>query len=709
MTDYQGLDPAVVAAFDEAYPVPGDVEVLAEIEALEKLFGCSMPVELGQMLEVERDPVLAPTPRELAEMDKPFEALILRAQELDDCVSLLFPLTGSVYVRRFFGVEVLGHVTGKPEQPMMPFVGWRRDKWAYDLPSFRQLAMAKRAFDSRKDDELEGLLAPIWRRVGPTEWTEDLFYVAEDTGLKDRLDEATKDVTDLRGSLRQWWRHERALFYAFAMMGKFRPPEEGAFDIDPFPALDNENLTTNLGLQMALLWSGWFMPRDNLLERAMEATAESKSVLVQDARRLLSELLDGRTMVGSVDFAEARRRYPTWVRDPAAYAVEKRRRRREALEQRIEPSEYGIELVRAEWPLSSPVLEDAELPTTTIAWDAETRKLAFGATESVLPEPEPDSKIYLARNSTKTAVSPSGRFFYCTCTVHRRKADKSGWENAPMIAEHDLESGTWRTVVDTPNLEWFACTDEGRWITRDNDSITLLRDLGHEMEGKHGAFVGQPKTLHLPELGVVIAYGSADLVNGRDPDDAKSPWVRVIAYWRDRLACIAAFPVDGVELARDDDGKVGLVAADRHVAWELRNLEAGVAAWREASQKEEAEERAKREAFGPITIDRAVEALNTFAGTEYGPEYQEGVDEAFATAMSVLREDAETVAAAKTAKHSLEIARPVKNAFGPAMTKAQRGPQFMDFALKCTMLVPAFADIVVRAAAASAFEELRKT
>lgn len=711
MTNYEGLDSAVVTAFEEAYPASEDADVRAEIEALEQLFGCAMPEEIGRLLEVERDPVLAPTPRELVAMDKPFEALILRAQELNDCVSVLFPLTGSVYVRRFMGMDLLANIPGKPEQPAMPFVGWRRNAWAYDMPSIRQLAVALQAFNSRADDELEALLTPIWRRIGPTEWTEDLFYVAEDTGLKDKLESATEGQTDLRGSLNQWWKHERALFFGFAMMGKFREPQEGAFKIDPFPALERENLLTNLGTQMALLWMGWFMPRNDLLERALEATAESRSLLVQDARRLLQELLDGRTMVGTVDFAEARRQYPIWVADPDAYAVEKRRRRREKLEKRLEPTEHGIELVRAEWPLSAEVVSDRERPTKEIGWDAETRVLTIDGREQTLAEPDPASKIYLARNGALTSLSPSGRRFYCNCTVHRPKADGSGWENAPMLAEYDLDAGTWRKVADTPRMDWFACIDDGRWLRSDHDTITLLRDLGPELEGKYEAFRGQPKTLHLPELGVVIAYGSPDLVNGRDPDQSKAPWVRVVGYWRERLACLAAFPIDGVEItAVQENGawKVGLVAADRHVAWELRNLEAGVKAWREASREQEAEERAKREAFGKVTIDRAVEALNTFAGTDYGPEYQEGVNEAFAKALAALREDPNAVEAAKAAEHPLEIAHPVKNAFGPAMTKADRGPQFMDFALKCTMLVPAYADIVVRAAAASAFDELRK-
>ena len=711
VTKYDGLDAAVVTAFEEAYPAPDDADVRAEVEALEKLFGCAIPEEIGRLLEVERNPILAPTPCELVGMEKPFEALILRAQELDDCVSLLFPLTGSVYIRRFMGMDLLGHVTGKPEQPAMPFVGWRRNKWAYDLPSLRQLAASMGALNQGAEDEVEKLLAPIWRRIGPTEFTEGLFYELEDLGIKERLEDSTKEQVDLRGSLNQFWRHERALFFGFAMMGKFRQPEEGAFKIDPLPALEREDLLTNLGTQMALLWMGWFMPRNELLERTLEATSESKSLLVQDARRLLRELLDGRTMVGDVDFAEARRQYPIWVEDPDAYAVEKRRRRREKLEQRLEPSEHGIELVRAEWPLSADAVTAPELPAKEIGWDAETRVLTLDGSDRTLAEPEPESKIYLARSGAITALSPSGSRFYCTCTVHRPKRDKSGWENAPMIAEYDLDAGTWRTVADTPRMDWFTCVDDGRWLRSDHDSITLLRDLGPELDAKYEALLCQPKTLHLPDLGVVIAYGSPDLVNGRDPDKSKAPWVRVIAYWRERLTCLAAFPIDGVEIrAIQEDGawKVGLIAADGLVAWELRNLESGVAAWRDASQREEAEDRAKREAFGRVTIDRAVEALNTFAGTEYTPEYQEGVNEAFAKAMDVLREDAEAVAAAKAAEHSLEIARPVKNAFGTALTKADRGPQFMDFALKCTMLVPAFADIVVRAAAASAFDELRK-
>jgi hypothetical protein len=699
------------AAFEAAFPVSDDPQVRDEIDALAALFGCAMPAEIARVLELERHPVLAPTPRELVALDKPFEALILRAQELDDCVPLLFPLTGSVYLRRFRRMDLLGHVTGVPGQPVMPFVGWRREKWAYDLPSLLQLVAAMDAFDTRADEQLESLLQPIWRRVGPTEWTEDLFYELGRSGAAQRLEDATTDQQDLRPSLKQWWRHERALFYGFAMMGKFRAPERAAFDIDPFAAFDREHLTRDLGLQMALLWFGWFVPRGDLLGRAMAATEGSTSLLVRDARRLIGELQDGRTMVGRVDFAEARRTYKTWIEDPAAYEVEQRRRRREALEKRVEPSEHGIALGRAQWPLHAEPTTSPELPSTSIQWDAETRVLQVADAElRTLPPPEPDTKIYLARNGPSTALSPDGRRFYCNCTVHRPKADRSGWENAPMIVEHDLDRGTWRELFEAAKLAWFACTDDGRWLRCDADGITLLRDLGAELEGKYSAFLGQPRTLHLPELGVVIAYGSADLVNGRDPDDPRAPWVRVIAYWRERLECIAAFPIDGVEIVVDRTGdtpSVGLVAADREVAWELRGLQAGVAAWREDSQRTAAQERAKREAFGEITIDRAIEALNAFAGTGYGPEYQEWVNEAFADALAALRTDPEAVALARAASHPLEIATPVRNAFGKEMNNGKRGPLFMDFALKCTILVPAYADIVVRAAATSAFAALR--
>lgn len=698
------------AAFEAAFPPSDDAHVRDEIDALAALFGREMPPEIARVLELERHPVLAPTPRELVALDQPFEALILRAQELDDCVPLLFPLTGSVYLRRFRGMDLLGHVTGVPGQPIAPFVGWRREKWAYDLPSFMQLARAMDAYGARADDQLEPLLQPIWRRVGPTEWTDDLFYELGRSGAKQRLEDATTDQPDLRSSLTQWWRHERALFYGFAMMGKFRPPERGAFGIDPFAILEREHLTRDLGLQMALLWFGWFVPRGDLLERAMAATERSTSLLVRDARRLIGELQNGRTMVGRVDFAEARRTYGAWIEDPAAYEIEQRRRRRVALERRTQPSEHGITIERAEWPLRAEPTSSPEVPATSIQWDAETRVLQIAdADPRTLPPPEPDAKIHLSRSAT--ALSPDGRRFYCTCSVHRAKADRSGWENAPMIAEHDLDRGTWRTVFDAKDLAWLACTGDGRWLRRDADRITLLRDLGIELDGKYSAFLGQPRTLHLPELGVVVAYGSADLVNGRDPDDARSPWVRVIAYWRERLECIAAFPIDGVEIvaARSGDtASVGLVAADREVAWELRGLQAGVAAWREASQRSEADERAQREAFGPITIDRAIAALNTFAGTDYDAQHQAWVDEAFAEALAALRTDADAVALAKSAAHPLELAAPVRNAFGKAMTDGSRGPLFMDFALKCTILVPAYADIVVRAAATSAFTALRE-
>lgn len=713
-TDYQGLSPEILEAFESAYPRGEDSEVQAEVDALEALFGRPMPAELGQLIQLDRDPVLAPTPTQLVAMEHPFEALILRAQELDDCVSVLFPLTGSVYMTRFRGLDLLGHVGGKLDRPVMPFAGWRRDKWAYDLPSVLQIAMALRAFDDRDYEEVERLLTPVWGRIQPTEYTEQMFYALEDCGATERLNEAWADRPNLRPSLRQWWRHERALFFGFALMGKFREPEKDAFANDPDKGLASEHLTTSLGLQMSLLWRGWFLPEGDLLERAMAATESSTSLLVQDARRLIAELQDGRRTVGTADLIEARETYKSWVDDPAAYGVVKRSRQRIGLEQRLAPSEHGIEMVRASWPLEAEVRTEPDANAPTHTWDPHTRELtatrAGQTTQHALPEPPSDSKIYLARGTPPTCLSESGRRFFCTATIHQKTQDGRSWENAPMLVEHDLDTGVWRPLVDAKKLQWCASIDDGRWVIRDGEDITLLRDLGSEFGAKFTGFSGQPRTFHLPELGVVIAYGSTDLVLGRNPDDRKAPWIRVFAYWSERLACIAAFPVDGVELVAEQvDGKwtVGLVAEDREVAWELRGLQEGVDAWRAASRADEKEERAKRKAFGEITVDRAVEALNTFVGTEYGPEYQEGLDAAFSEVLAALREDSDAVAAAKSASTALEFSATIKAPLSKALTNSGRGSEFLDFALKCTILRPTYADVVVRAAASSAWQALR--
>lgn len=712
-TDYKGLDPEILETFETAYPPSDHPDAEAEIRALESLFGRPMPAEFARLLQTERDPVLAPTPAELASMEHPFEALILRAQELDDCVSVLFPLTGSVYMRRFLGKDLLGHIPGTPDLPVMPFVGWRRDKWAYDLPSLLRIAMALQAFQREDDAEVEELLAPVWGRIASTEFTEQMFYTLEDNGAAARMTDAWGDKPDLRRALRQWWRHERALFFGFALIGKFREPETNAFTNDPKKGLANEHLTRNLGLQMSLLWRGWFLPEGDLLEQAMAATESSPSLLVQDARRLIAELLDGRKMIGSVDMHEGRANYKTWVDDPAGYAVFKRARRRDELEGRLEPSEHGIELVRAEWPLQAESRVDRATHDEH-TWDPKSRALQIRQSDKVIdhtpPPPPEELKISLAQNNPISATSPSTHRFVCNASVHRPKSDGSGWENAPMLVEFNRETTTWRQLVDAKNLNWFACIDDDRWVVHDGENVSLVRDLGSEFNASSVAFCGQPRTFHLPELGVVIAYGRNDLVLGRSPEDPKAPWVRVLAYWRERLACIAAFPIDGVELtAKQEDAtwKIGLVSADRKAAWEFRGLAEGTAAWRAASEIEEKEEREKREAFGAVTVGRAVEALNTFLGTEYGPEYQEGLDAGFAGVLEALRNDTAAVAAAKEAANPIEFAPTIKAPLSAALTNAGRGPAFLDFALKCTILVPAYADVVVRAAATSAWETLR--
>lgn len=111
-----------------------------------------------------------------------------------------------------------------------------------------------------------------------------------------------------------------------------------------------------------------------------------------------------------------------------------------------------------------------------------------------------------------------------------------------------------------------AYVDEDRWLVHNRDYTYLLSDTGGEIKTGDPAFTGQPHTFHIPELGVLIAYGKKDLVEGRNPGDLKSPWIRVYGYWRDRLSCIAGFPLDGVELVTkkvDAQWLVGLVSAGR--------------------------------------------------------------------------------------------------------------------------------------------------
>lgn len=711
-TDFGDLPAPLLAAFEEAFPVSTDPAVAEEIAALEKLFGREIPEELARVIEIQRHEVLSPTPAQLVAQEHPFEALILRAQELNDCVPVLFPLTGSVYLRRHEGwADLLGHVPLIEGRPAMPFVGWRRDAWAYDLPSFLAVAAARTAFEEGREDEIEELLSPVWGRVGSNEYLQDLFYFLEDEGIVERLNEAWGDRPMLRPKLAQWWRHERALFYGFALMGKYRQPEPTAFDLDPNAALQHPKLLRSLNAQLETLCRGWFLESDEFIAQALTAMADSPSLLVQDAHRLFSEVRDGRRTVGSADFHEAREKYRVWVKDQEAYRRDMRTERRANLEAQLEPSEHGIELVRADWPLSATAVTTSE-PARNFSWNGQTCEFVADGNARTLEKPPQDASLYLGLTQPKATLSPSGRKLLVPATQNRPTADGRSRENAPVLVEHDLEAGSWRVLTNAKDGQWVLAFDEDRWVYRDARTVYLLRDVGEPLaDATYTAAFTQLKSFCIPEMGVLIGYGSADLANGRPLDDRNAPWVQIIGFWRDRLAQVAAFPVDGVELvAEHANGKwrVGLVSADRAVAWEIRGLESGIGAWRDASMEAERAERAKREAFGEVTVHNAIEACNLFLGTQYGSEMQEGVSKVFDQMMETLRADAAVVAAAKESAQALDFVEHVKGPFANGLTNAGLGPGFMDFALNATIFNPQLADIVVRAATTSAWKALRE-
>lgn len=712
-SDFADLPAPILRAFEETFPATDDPGVVAEVAALERLFGRELPVELGRVIQLERHPTLAPTPAVLAMEERPFEALVLRAQQLQDCVPLLFPLTSSVYLRRFEGwADLLGHVPLGEGRPALAFVGWRQDAWAYDLPSFLRVAAARTALVERRAHEIEELLAPVWGRIGPNDHLRDLFEYLEDSGLVQRLDAAWGERPKLRAGLAQWWRHERALFYAFALMGKFRAPQRTAFDADPEQILAHPQLRRSLGGQLEILCRGFLLESDDFLERALAATASSPSLLVRDAHRLFTELRDGRRIVGAVDLAEARQKYGRWVRDEQAYQLDKRASRRAELEAKLERSAHGIELVRADWPLAAAVVTTpAPASDRTVVWNAQTRELVVDGESRTLPAPPEGSGLYLATYLPKATLSPSGRRLVVDATHNRATADGRSRENASVLMEHDLQTGTWRVLTDAKNGRWYAAIDEDRWIYCDPDTAYLLRDVGERFaDATYTAVCGQPKSFCIPDLGLLVAYGSPDLANGRPVDDRGAPWVRIIGFWRERLAEVAAFAIDAVELVAEQvDGRwrVGLIAADRVVAWEIRGLTAGVEAWREASRAGEAAERAQREAFGEVTIHNAIAALNTFLGTTYGAEIQEGVSRVFTQVLEKLRADEAVVAAAREADRALDFVGHVKGPFAAALMNSGLGPLFMDFAVQATIFNPRIADIVVRSATETAWKALR--
>jgi hypothetical protein len=181
-------------------------------------------------------------------------------------------------------------------------------------------------------------------------------------------------------------------------------------------------------------------------------------------------------------------------------------------------------------------------------------------------------------------------------------------------------------------------------------------------------------------------------------------------YWRERLSCVASFPLDGVEIvAKQTEGQwqVGLVSGDREVAWELRGLRDGLEAWREASKAEDAPERAKREAFGEVTVARVVDALNTFLGTSYASDFQASLDAAYAHALQQVQADSASVEAARAAASPMEFATVFKGPFHSAMTTLRRDREFLTFAYCCAGSRPEYSDIVVRAAVTEAWAALR--
>jgi hypothetical protein len=456
---------------------------------------------------------------------------------------------------------------------------------------------------------------------------------------------------------------------------------------------------------------GWLLESDEFFARALAATAASPSALVRDAHRLFTELRDGRRTVGTADLQEARERYRVWINDEQAYQRHKRTTRRAELEGKLAPSEHGIELVRADWPLAVPaVTAPMPAPARTVTWDGTTLELVVDGVARTLPKPA-DTSLYIATYQPKAALSPSGRRLVVDATRNQPTADGKSRENAQVLVEHDLDAGTWRVLSNAAGGQWLVAIDEDRWVYGDGRTAYLLRDTGETLaDATYTATLEQPKAFCLPDLGVVIAYGSPDLANGRPIDDRGAPRVRLIGFWRDRLAEVAAFPIDGVELAAEHvDGawRVGLISADRTVAWELRGLAAGVAAWRAASQAAEAAERAKREAFGEVTIHNAIAALDTFVGTSYGAEIQDGVSKVFERMLETLRGDDKVVAAAKATEKGLDFVTHVKGPFATGLMQSGLGPQFMNFAVMATMMNPKIADVVVRAATMSAWKALR--
>ncbi|MBL4683266.1 MAG: hypothetical protein JKY37_01655 [Nannocystaceae bacterium] len=713
-TDYRDLDAMVLEQFDSRYPEPS---APAEVEAIETLYGRSLPDDVRRMVSADRPEALDPTPRELLKEAHPFEALILRVQEFQDTAALLFPLTSTVYVAG----DLLGFVPPDLTRPTVPFFGWATDGCAYDIPSFLRTSLANHVLHQGDDEGAEELMAPIWGRVRESAQLAEFFEELDALDAPDRLWEAWGDKPVLANAenLDLVASHMRALFIAFALgRGVFQKFDRGQLDWMPDKPLADPLFANDMAGQLYWLWRSWLLSEDDALDKVVQATAAAKSPLVQDSRRIISELRAGRQHVGGIDYQALRRDISVWARDADAFERDSRTKERVGLQARLEPSEHGIALESSVWPLEGVAVEGTESEATRIEvsvtretegeWCVQQHRRPGDAqrVRSELPAP-PEAVGAIPQGVSFATLHPDKARVLVQGTTLR---EESG-EQVGALLEHRVDEGTWRVIAQLNKVTWGMWLDDTRWVVRAEETFHFL-----EMESDRVApnidtvECKQPRFFVLPDLGVIITYGSSDLANGRPVDHPGAPWVRVIAWSQHRLEQIAAFPIDAVALVAERDGerwRVGLVSSDRTVAWEITGLTKGVRAWRSATQQAEEASDAKRKYFGKITVERVVHALNTFHGTDFSQAHQTHFSHAYSSALEQARADESVRKAAHDAPSAMAFAPAFKGIFVTALMSGD--PSLLDFSLRVTRLDPDLAAIGVRTVVEAAWDALRNS
>jgi hypothetical protein len=684
----EGIDAEVWTQFVAAYPEVGDVS------ALEQLYGRSFGEDLARLVTAEVPDPIGPSPSVLVGADNTFEALMLRVQEVGDTISMLLPLTGTIYVRSVWVGDLLVHVAPGAATPLTPFVGWLSEPWTRDLVSAMRLMDALPLFFQQGDDEgAFERLAPIWERVGQPEKLRRFYDDLAARGLLDRLTAAAADRP------RSWdgvepgvlpRRHKRGLFIAFAV-GK---GEFGHFDPADLPRTPDADLASpsflaDVHAQLYWLWRCWLLEEVEALHRVREALAGSTSRLVLDALRLQREVDEGRAEVGDLDLHEVRAKISRYARDPEAPERDYRAATRRGLADALTPSPYGVELRSADWPLAQTPVAATPDPWSHAASGVEAEYVTIDDAKKLrVVAPGRDAPWLVSMPDPYAVGQPFSPVavdaLRAVAVVNATCRSATGWTGCLMSC--DLNTGAWRKYSDLRGAKWLRNVADNHWLADDGESLYELRDIGGPEADFTGVFHGQSRYLPLPGHDAILTFGKNDLARGRPLTDNRGPRVKVIAWWDGGLVEVASFGIDGAEVAIREGGSttVGLIDSDRSMAWEVVGLESGIAAAIAAAKTRAEEERAAAEAFGEITVDRIVEALNTLRGQAFTPAAQALISSCFAEALAEAEADEAIVAAARAAPTHLHFAKDFKGLLVKRLARGFADPATADFVVRAT-------------------------